>query len=55
MKKLILQWLDKLACHHDWMVHREVHVYMDETDAEPYKTKQTLICKKCGKIKRIRL
>lgn len=55
MKKLILQWFEKIACHHEWMMHKEVEVYASEKDELPVKTKQTLICKKCGKIKRITL
>lgn len=47
--------LTKISCHHDWRVHKEVNVYEFNSSKRPYKITQTLICNKCGKIKRIKL
>lgn len=58
MWDLIKQWLAKKACYHDWEVHSTKEVYDDfllfRSDYPAY-INQTLICKKCGKIKRIKL
>jgi hypothetical protein len=48
-------YLDKIACHHEWQVHFESRVYEYSFSQRPYKIEQTLICKKCGKIKKIQL
>jgi len=58
MWNLIKQWLAKKACCHDWVVHETIEVYEDSRlfpNSIPIRTEQTLICKKCGKIKRIKL
>ena len=47
--------LTKISCHHDWRVDREVEIYKFSYSKSPYKITQTLICNKCGKIKRIKL
>lgn len=52
MRNVIKQILEKFACKHDWYVHEETHVMTDW--GESY-YRQTLICRKCGKIKSIKL
>ena len=52
MKELIKQILSKWGCHHDWEVHNQMKV---ESDLGGYYWRETLICNKCGKIKRIKL
>lgn len=54
MKKLILQWLEKIACHHEWGIHSEIQAE-DKSKGTIVLIRQTLICKKCGKIKQITL
>lgn len=54
MWELIKQWLAKKACCHDWIFHAETKVY-DDPYSNPVYIKHTLICKKCGKIKRIKV
>lgn len=49
----LIKLFEKWACCHDWESHNKTDVYASETSKMPYKTKETLICKKCGKIKRI--
>ena len=53
MKQALIKLLEKWACCHDWESHNKTDVYASATSKMPYKTKETLICKKCGKIKRI--
>lgn len=48
IKKLIAKWL----CCHEWESHHTTEVY-EKGQGIPWKTKETLICKKCGKIKQI--
>lgn len=55
MKKLILQLLQKLACCHEWEVHKLIRTFEDSTKERPYLITEVLICKKCGKIKKIKL
>lgn len=52
MKEFILGLLDKWSCKHTWDLHRRVNTFW-EKDKVPYKIKDTLICTKCGKIKKI--
>jgi len=54
MWELIKQWLTKKACHHDWILHAKTKVY-DNPLENPVCIRHTLICKKCGKIKRIKV
>lgn len=54
MKKLILQLLQKWACCHEWEVHKLVQSYL-EGHSRPAEIVEVLICKKCGKIKKIKL
>ena len=44
---------DKLTCKHDWKEHSTTR-YRDPDTDETW-DKQTLICRKCGKIKQIKL
>jgi hypothetical protein len=44
--------LDKLMCKHDWKLH-ETRAHQDDFGGSY--TKQTLICRKCGKVKQIKL
>ena len=54
MKKLILQWPDKIACHHEWFIHAEIKAENAAKGTTAF-IRQTLICKKYGKIKQITL
>ena len=47
--------LSKASCHHEWYVHDETKTFEGPTSSLPYKITQTLICKKCGKIKKIEI
>lgn len=55
MLQALIKLIEKWACCHEWESHNITHVYMHENSKIPYKSKETLICKKCGKIKRIDL
>ena len=58
MITLIKQLFAKWACMHDWKLHYAAELYhSDDTRPGrlPYGERQTLICKKCGKIKRIKI
>lgn len=52
MIKLIKAWLAKKACMHKWITHFRIESYRDG-DKLPFQRRQTLICSKCGKIKKI--
>ena len=53
MKHLLTQLLSKIVCHHEWFVHSRVR-WEDPDMGDTWRT-EVLICKKCGKIKRIKL
>ena len=58
MITLIKQLFAKWACSHDWNVHYSAELYDDDytrPNRKPYGIRQSLICKKCGKIKKINL
>lgn len=56
MIRLFKLWLEKLVCKHKWEVHITVTLYDgDDKTKMPVGTRQTLICKECGKIKKITL
>ena len=55
MKEVLIKLLEKWACSHDWDQYHRTNVYEDDNTETPYKIKETLICKKCGKIKKIEL
>ena len=51
MKKLLTQLFEKWTCKHEWVTYQKCDVY-DEFSRD---LEFILICKKCGKIKKIRL
>lgn len=55
MWQALIKLVEKWACRHCWKIHHTVDVYVSSFDKMPYKTKRTLICSKCGKIKKITL
>ena len=46
-------YLDKISCHHQWEVHEQVNRFQFDESTMPVEVRQTLICKRCGKIKKI--
>ena len=61
MWNLIKQRLTKKTCNHDWVIHETTGIFRNNlffpslSPNVPICTELTLICKKCGKIKRIKL
>lgn len=53
MWELIKMWWTKKYCHHEWESYHRVRVFEDNSAKRPIETRETLICKKCGKIKQI--
>lgn len=51
MKECIKRFLDKWLCCHEWETYAKVDV---ETDLGGRYTRYILICKKCGKIKKVK-
>ncbi len=54
MKAAIIQLILKWACGHKWEIHHRTNVFSDNHKL-PDAIKDTLICTKCGEIKRITL
>lgn len=50
---MIKELIEKLTCKHAWKEFFRRDFYWFDWDKRPYKTKVTLICKKCGMIKKI--
>ena len=50
---LIKQLLQKWSCNHIWEQHCLNKVYKYPSDSVPTAVHETLICTKCGKIKKI--
>lgn len=55
MWKVLIKLVEKLACCHEWKTHRRMSSYGGVYDKLPIKVEETLICQKCGKIKKIKL
>ena len=51
----ISELLSKWSCHHEWMVHHETHEFENDYSKRPCRIIETIICKRCGKIKKIKL
>ena len=52
--QLFKSWLAKFACHHKWYIHHKCDVY-NSTGKARIGFEQTLICKNCGKIRKLKL
>ena len=55
MWQVLIKLVEKWAYFHEWKLYNRTEVYGRTFDLKPYETKDTLICEKCGKIKRIKL
>ena len=55
LKDLVKRILNKIACAHEWDVYHESRVFDGDYSERPHTIKHTLICKKCGKIKQIKV
>ncbi len=56
MKKEIEKLLEKWACGHQWKFYAEMDLFVKGDNRAipiPIQIRHTLICKKCGKIKKI--
>ena len=58
IKRLIIKWLNKIFCTHEWEVYKQIKTrhYWNSYDEDYYKVTNLdiLICKKCGKIKKVK-
>lgn len=52
-----MKLLEKLLCPHEWQLHKEIKVYDENYTYNnfPVEIRQILVCKKCGKIEKIKL
>jgi hypothetical protein len=55
IKRIIQQIIDKLFCLHEYEEKHYRNVMENESDTLPLYSKVTYMCKKCGKIKQIKL
>lgn len=55
MWKALIKLVEKWACCHEWTINKITRTYENFYDKRPSKIEETLICKKCGKIKKIKL
>ena len=53
MWKALIKLVEKWACCHKWETYRSSKTY--SISSTPYKIEYTLICQKCGKIKKIEI
>ena len=47
--------MEKWTCKHEWEQYNRMKVYPEEGGNIPTRVEDTLICKKCGKITKIKL
>lgn len=55
MWQALIKLVEKWACRHEWENYRTTKSYENASDKFPWKVEHTLICKKCGKIKKIEI
>ena len=55
MWRALIKLVEKWACCHKWETHQTSKTYENYYDKRPSKIEETLICSKCGKIKKIKL
>jgi hypothetical protein len=55
MKKFIEELLQKLTCCHNWEERGTYRKYEDGYSKLPWEIEKIYICKKCGKIKTIKI
>jgi hypothetical protein len=55
MWQALIKLVEKWAFCHEWKSHRTMKSYDESWDKLPAKVEETLICQKCGKIKKISL
>lgn len=53
MWKALIKLVEKWACCHEWENYHITKTYENDSDKKPWKVEHTLICQKCGKIKKI--
>lgn len=53
MRKIILNFLHKMVCLHDWVEIKTISTYEDAHSSRPFKTTYLYKCNECGKFKRI--
>lgn len=54
MRQAIINLINKWACMHKYKLHKEMSIHAKGYE-RPVEMRHTLICEKCGKIKKIRL
>lgn len=55
MWQALIKLAEKWSCCHEWELHQRMKSYDNYSCDIPWKVEETLICKKCGKIKKIQL
>lgn len=55
MWKALVKLVEKWACCHEWKTYHKTYTYENDYDKRPWKVEHTLICQKCGKIKKIKV
>lgn len=55
MWQALIKLVEKMACGHSWEEYYTTKVYKSDYDKRPYHINQTLICSKCGKIKKVKV
>ena len=54
-KEQIVELLKRKCCRHEWEKYHVQETYANETDKMPMYVTHTLICKKCGEIKQLKV
>ena len=53
MKDILNKLLEKWLCKHDWVLFKHIEEYYDDKD-DIIGHQYILVCKKCGKIKKVK-
>lgn len=53
MWKALINLVKKWGCRHHWKTYQTSKVFASDFDKTPIRIDHTLICKKCGEIRKI--
>ena len=51
----MIGWIKKMLCRHDYIHICDVEVYENDDSKRPYGARRVYMCKKCGKVIKIKI
>jgi hypothetical protein len=55
LTEILKSFLEKMVCKHDWELYSRMNTHENGVECLPIKIMDTLVYKRCGKFKKLRL